>query len=648
MENIVETRVDLGPETAETAEAAETAEVDTTGPVGPAPGSMAPALSWRDGRLLRRGVPTQVFSGSLHYFRVHPELWRDRLQRLVDLGLNSVDTYIPWNFHRPRESAPADFTGWRDLGGFIETAAETGLDVILRPGPYICAEWSNGGLPAWLTRRDVALRSSDPAFLTPVEEWFDELLPRIAPYQAVHGGPVVAVQVENEFGSYGDDPDYPAWIVAQLRRHGITELLYTADGPTDVMLDGGAVHGIFTAATLGSKPRAARELLATRRPGEPFLVAEFWNGWFDHWGHQHHVRDAANAAATLEGIVADGGSVSLYMAHGGTNFGLWAGANHVDGELRPTITSYDSDAPIAEDGTLTEKFFALREVLAPGALGPVSPAPAHLAPRQLDVENGIDLTAALDRLAGQATASAAKAPSFEALGLDAGLVRYRAATVLPAGEVALHFERVADRALVFIGGERVGVVTGAGTLRVTGRARTAELTVVVENLGRVNYGPGLGEHKGLLGGVLVEGRRLVQGWTAEPVDLAAVDAPQLEALRAAASATLGASTTPGTSAAPGAPAPAGAGVATATVELSAPADTFLALPGFTKGFVWVNGFLLGRYWNVGPQQTLYVPAPLLRAGRNELVVLELEQRGTHLELRDRPELGPTEQYIEEF
>lgn len=633
MENIVETAVHLAPSASGT---------DTSGPAhrAPEPGHPGRALTWRDGRLLRDGVPTQIFSGSLHYFRVHPEQWRDRLQRLVDLGLNSVDTYIPWNFHRPRESSPADFTGWRDVGAFIEQAADAGLDVILRPGPYICAEWSNGGLPAWLTRRDVALRSSDPGFLAPVEEWFDELIPRLAPYQAAHGGPVIAVQVENEFGSYGDDPDYPGWLAAQLRRHGITELLYTADGPTEVMLDGGTIPGIFTAATLGSKPQAARELLASRRPGEPFLVAEFWNGWFDHWGHRHHVRDAANAAAALAGIVADGGSVSLYMAHGGTNFGLWAGANHVDGELRPTTTSYDSDAPIAEDGTLTEKFSALREVLAPGAGAPASAPPTFLPAQRIDVSRGVGLGTALDRLAAPATPRRPAAPSFETLDLDGGLVRYRARTVLPAGEVSLHFERVADRALIFVDGVRVGVVTGAGAVRVTGQGRAVELTVVVENLGRVNYGPGLGEHKGLLGGVLVE-RRLVQGWTAEAVDLAAVTGRELEALRAApVEAVDGAALVEGRD--------ADAGVVTAALELAAAHDTFLALPGFTKGFVWVNGFLLGRYWSIGPQETMYVPAPLLRAGRNELVVLELEHRGTHLELRERPELGPTEQYIEEF
>ncbi|MDF2989849.1 MAG: glycoside hydrolase family 35, partial [Microbacterium sp.] len=259
------------------------------------------------------------------------------------------------------------------------------------------------------------------------------------------------------------------------------------------------------------------------------------------------------------------------------------------------------------------------------------------------VEPGVPLGIALDRVADPPTALLAAAPSFESLGLDSGLVRYRARTVLPAEDVSLRFERVADRALVRIDGALVGTVTGAGSLQVSGAGREVELDVLVENLGRVNYGPGLGEHKGLLGGVLVEGRRLVQGWTAEAVDVAAFGAHELEQLRAVAD--MGAHADADAHAATVADGP---GVAVATLDLTETADTFLALPGFVKGFVWVNGFLLGRYWNIGPQQTLYVPAPLLRAGRNELVVLDLEGRGTHLELREQPELGPTEEYIEEF
>lgn len=258
----------------------------------------------------------------------------------------------------------------------------------------------------------------------------------------------------------------------------------------------------------------------------------------------------------------------------------------------------------------------------------MSPEPRFLAERSVPVVTGPALDEAIDALASAPSGVTPRPPAFEELGLDAGLVRYGADVLLPEREVTLTFERVADRAMVWVDGVWIGTVTGSGSLAVRGEGRVARLTVLVENLGRVNYGPGLGERKGLLGGVLVE-RRLVQGWSAEAVDLSEADAAVLASPSQAGG-------------------PAEAGVATASLEVDEPADTHLALPGFGKGFVWINGFLLGRYWNIGPQQTLYVPAPLLRAGVNEVVVLELEHRGDRIELRRSPELGPPEQYIEEF
>jgi beta-galactosidase len=583
-------------------------------------------LTWHGRRLYRRGQPHQILSGAMHYFRVHPDLWRDRIRRLVDLGLNTLDTYIAWNFHQPREHEATRFDGWRDVERFIRTAGEEGLDVVVRPGPYICAEWSNGGLPSWLTARDVAIRSSDPAFTSAVGRWFDELIPRIAALQAAEGGPVVAVQVENEFGSYGDDHAYLRWIRQALIARGIRELLFTADGPTELMLDGGTLPDTLAAVTLGTRPDAARRLLAARRPDEPFVVAEFWNGWFDHWGERHHVRGAQSVAATLKGIIADGGSVSIYMAHGGTNFGLWAGANADEGGLRPTVTSYDSDAPIAEDGTLTAKFFAVRDVL--GARGPVR-MPARmprLPPARVPLHHRADLLAGL-RAVPAPSSTGPRPASFERLGLDAGMVLYTAHPRIPSGEHQLILTDVRDRALVFADGTLLGVADPAVTIGGTGAA--VRLDILVENLGRVNYGPGIGGHKGLLGPVLVD-RRIVQGWDSTPIALSEWSSPELARAVAAG------------------PASTSAGFAVAAVRVDRPADTFLALPGSCRGFVWINGFLLGRYRDIGPQVTLYCPAPLLRRGENIVTVLELDRLGGFLDLRDRHELGPPEEYVEDF
>ncbi|MEW2251373.1 glycoside hydrolase family 35 protein [Streptomyces sp. NPDC006975] len=591
----------------------------------------APLLTYADGTLLRDGRPHRVLSGSLHYFRVHPGQWADRLDRLAALGLNTVDTYVPWNFH---ERAPGEvrFDGWRDVARFLRLAQERGLDAIVRPGPYICAEWDNGGLPVWLTGLPgMRPRTSHPAFLEAVARWFDAVVPRIAQLQAGCGGPVVAVQIENEYGSYGDDRDYVRWVRDALVERGITELLYTADGPTPLMQDGGSVPGHLAAATFGSRPEQAAALLRSRRPGEPFLCAEFWNGWFDHWGEKHHVRSARSAAEDVGGILDEGGSLSLYMAHGGTNFGLWAGANHDGERLQPTVTSYDSDAPIAEHGALTEKFFALRERLAAvrgTELPPVPADPPVLAPRTLPVTRGAGL---LDALRAAGTAVRAPAPlAFEELGQSSGLVLYEAEPLLPEGGHMVTVTGLHDRAQVFVGGVPVAVLeTETASFTVRGTGAPVRLALLVENQGRINYGPLLGQGKGILGGVRVE-RRLVHGWTMYRLPLDEWSPRDLAAAAAAA------------------PAGGRAGFATARLTVDEPADAFLALPGFGKGFAWVNGTLLGRYWHIGPQTTLYVPRPLLHAGENSVTVLELEHLGKHLALEAGPRLGPPEEYVETF
>jgi beta-galactosidase len=617
-------------------------------PAQPPAQRSAPILSYPRGALLRDGEPHRVLAGSLHYFRVHPAQWADRLARVAALGLNTVDTYVPWNFHQPRPSVPR-FDGPRDLERFLGLAQDTGLDVIVRPGPYICAEWDNGGLPSWLTGMPgTRPRTSQRRFLDEVARWFDVLVPKIAAAQAAYDGPVVAVQVENEYGSYGDDAAYLEWLRDALTARGISELLCTADGPTELMQDGGSLPGVLATATFGSRAGQAARLLRERRADEPFVCAEFWNGWFDHWGDPHHVRSAGSADAALGEILDEGGSVSLYMAHGGTNFGLWAGANHDGTRFQPTVTSYDSDAPIAEHGAPTPKFFALRERLRalrvqdgdPSGPGdpddpagrpgdrPLPPPAQLLAPRGLSVRPGAGL---LGGLTAMSTAVRSPYPlSFEELGQPSGLVLYRAWPRLPPGTHEVTVAGLHDRAQVFADGVPVAVLDReTGTLAVEGHGQRVRLELLVENQGRINYGPLLGQGKGILGGVRVE-RRLVHGWEMRelPLDEWSPDDVRL---------------------APDAAPPSGcAGFATASFTAPEPADTFLALPGFAKGFAWVNGTLLGRYWEIGPQVTLYVPAPLLTAGDNTVTVLELERFGDRVELRDRPELGPPEEFVETF
>ncbi len=590
------------------------------------------ALSYTGRKLFRHGRPHRIIAGAVHYFRVHPAQWQDRIDRLAAMGVNTLDTYVAWNFHQPHRGAAPDFTGWRDLARFITLAGEAGLDVIVRPGPYICAEWDNGGFPSWaISDPEMVPRSSDPRFTGVVETWFDALLPVIAPLQACQGGPVVAVQIENEYGSYGDDAAYLRWNRAALQSRGITEMLFTADGGTDYFLDGGSLPDTWAAATLGARGDEADAVWQRRRPGEPFFNVEFWNGWFDHWTEGHHTRSAADAAAEVKKILDLDGSVCLYMAHGGTNFGLTSGCNH-DGVIQPTVTSYDSDAPIAEDGRLTEKFHALREAFFEAAGRELTPVPAELAcPAAVLPALGVDLTpdaGLLDFVRAAEPVGSVKPLSFEQLGLDRGMVHYTANAVLPVGEATLKIRGLHDRAYVWIDGAQAGVLTDATAadgLKVSHPGGPVRLEILVENQGRINYGPLFGQGKGILGGVLVN-QRYVFHWEQRAIDL---DRPleQLPVARAGAGSDMQKRrhTEPGWF--------------RGDFRVEEPADTHLALPGFGKGFLWLNGFLLGRYWEVGPQATLYVPAPLLQAGTNTVTVLELERGGARVQLRQAPDLG---------
>ncbi|MFJ2532600.1 glycoside hydrolase family 35 protein [Microbacterium maritypicum] len=580
----------------------------------------APTLTWRDGEILRDGVAHRILAGSIHYFRVHPDQWEDRLRRLAAMGANTVDTYVAWNFHE-RVEGDVRFDGWRDIERFIRLAGDIGLDVFLRPSPYICAEWSNGGIPFWLSGRVAALRTSDAGFLAAVDAWYDQLIPRLVPLQASHGGPIVAIQIENEYGSFGSDAAYLAHLREGLRCRGMVEMLTTADGITGDMIEHGSVPGAMATFTFGTGVARAVEL---RREGDALMCSELWGGWFDHWGERHHVRSAASTGGTIEELLAAGGSVSLYMAHGGTNFGLWNGANH-DRVLQPTVTSYDSDAPIGEDGTLNEKFHALRAMFAPFHASELPPVPA--GPRRQSAASApLEQRSSLLQLVATLPVTGEVSPrprTFEELGAEDGLVVYEADVSFPA-DATLTIDGLHDRAVVFLDAQVLGVLErdGETSLALPVEGGAGRLTLVVESLGRINYGPYTGERKGIMRGVMI-GRRLVNGWTHR---LFPQEAP---------------------TAAPGLDrsAEASDGVAVASFDIAEPLDAWLAFPGGSKGMVWLNGFLLGRYWKVGPQETLYAPAPLWKVGRNELVVLDTDGLGATVEIRDEPSFGETEEFI---
>ncbi|GKQ40280.1 beta-galactosidase [Streptomyces sp. A012304] len=586
-----------------------------------------PALTTNSDGFLLHGASFRVLSGALHYFRVHPDQWPDRLRKARLMGLNTVETYIPWNLHQP-EPGTLVLDGLLDLPRFLGLAGAEGLNVLLRPGPFICGEWDGGGLPHWLTadpaHADIRLRSSDPRFTDAVDRYLDLLLPPLLPHMAASGGPVIAVQVENEYGAYGDDTAYLKHLEAALRSRGVEELLFTCDQADPAHLAAGSLPGLLTTSTFGSRVDRSLARLREHQPEGPLMCAEFWIGWFDHWGGPHHGRDAADAAADLDRLLSAGASVNIYMFHGGTNFGYTNGANHHH-TYAPTITSYDYDAPLTESGDPGPKYHAFREVIARHFPVPDEPAPApSLKLPATTVE--LDRRAPLLPLAGPPVHAPADPLTADDLGLRAGYVLYRT-TVPTAGAGVLHFTGgVGDRAQVFLDGAPAGVLERERqeeALPVRVPRPGAVLHVLVENMGRVNYGPRIGVPKGLLGPVALDGTPL-HGWDCHPLPLDGV--PDTVHFAPAGTTTC-----------------AEPAFHHGTFEVTTPADTFLSLPGWTKGQAWVNGFHLGRYWNRGPQRTLYVPAPVLRPGANDLVLLELHATtATRAHLVDTPDLGHPE------
>ncbi|MHA7862470.1 glycoside hydrolase family 35 protein [Tessaracoccus sp. Y36] len=570
------------------------------------------------------GQPFRVLSGSLHYFRVHPDHWADRIIKARQLGLNTIDTYVPWNFHSEREGE-FRLDGWRDLGGFLDLVAEHGLNVIVRPGPYICAEWRNAGLPTWLTaKKGIRVRTSDPQYMEATAAFYAQALPLVADRQVTRGGNVLMVQVENEYGAFGDDKDYLRSLVGLIRAQGIDVPLFTCDQANDEMLSRGGLPELLRTGTFGSRSKERLEILRRHQPTGPLMCAEFWNGWFDSWGGHHHTTVAADSAAELDQLLAAGGSVNLYMLHGGTNFALTNGAND-KGVYVPIATSYDYDAPLREDGTPSPKYFELREVLSRYTTVPdetpsgFEPAPSFSVPlQQVAVSMEEVLTGPVEFH---------DVPDMDEVAPDARFSVYTAEIQPDDGVVV--FREVRDRVICLFNGRRIATLQRSQHERAVvlpdGEAGTLQL--IVEDLGRVNYGSCIGEAKGLIGPAVTQ-VRTVTGWKVEVLDHERL---RLQALSQTAR-----------------PLPEESpvrGLTLMTGSFTAPAgsDLFLDTSQFGTGLVWVNDLLLGRYWSAGPTSTMYVPGPVVTSGDNTIVVWELNGADRPVaEFVDGPRLGHTE------
>ncbi|SFS13870.1 beta-galactosidase [Microbacterium sp. cf046] len=581
-----------------------------------------------DADFLLDGEPHRIISGAIHYPRVHPDQWRDRIRKARLMGLNAIETYVHWNAHEPVRGQWSQ-TGGVDLGRFLDLIAEEGLHAIVRPGPYVCAEWHNGGLPTWLTADPaMKLRSSDPRYLSAVSDYLARVNEILVPRQIDQGGSVILVQIENEYGAYGSDKAYLAELIRLTRDAGITVPLTQVDQPIAQMLENGSHVGLHMTGSFGSR---IHERLATLREHQrtgPLMCMEFWCGWFDHWGETHHTTNFADSAADLDALLAAGASVNIYMVHGGTNFALTAGAND-SGRYLPMVTSYDYDSPISESGDLTDKFHAFRDVISRHAPVPDEPLPEPVDAPVFEVAlEGVD-----DPLHLVATdrGTFAAPPTMDELGADVVLVQYAASLHgTPATDRAtvLEFDEVRDHAWVQVD-ERP-----AGTLQRTLRERGwtipagSEVRLLVEETGRVNYDTKIGEPKGLIGPARVDGAPIPGPWHVRSFDVAALGQAVADAPASATAVVDSRATGP-------------VGLR-GTFSLDAQADLFLDTRGWGKGYAWINGFFLGRYWRRGPQRTLFVPAPVTRAGDNLVTIVELEAvTDATARFLARPDLGHT-------
>ena len=572
------------------------------------------------------GKDVPILSGAIHYFRVHPEYWRDRLEKLAACGFNTVETYVPWNMHESKEGE-FNFDGFCDLPKFIEIAAELGLKVIIRPGPYICAEWEFGGFPGWLNRdKNMRIRCAWPAYLEKVRNWFTVLIPKLVPYLHSKGGPVFAMQIENEYGSFGSDKEYLTFISDLLTELGVDCLLFTSDGGEIQMLTGGTLPGTWMTANFGSNPEKNFDVLQKFQPGGHNMCCEFWCGWFDHWGKNHHTREACDVADVLERIVKPGGSVNMFMFHGGTNFGFWNGANIHDDIYFPTTTSYDYHAPVSESGDLTPAYHACKAVFEK-LYGPAPAIPVADLPKKAYGKVDLSQRFALEGALGKPVTSPCPL-TFEELEQEYGYVLYRKTITMPPVsreylhemnyEMVLNITGLRDRAVVYADGIKIGTLyrnTPKESLKLPlPKDNSFQLDILVENMGRVNYGFDLAYQCGITGSVRI-GCNTQFGWEMYSIPF---DKPPVVNDVAVTN-----------------DAPA---FYRGTFNVDEACDTFLKPTNFRKGIAFVNGFNIGRYWEVGPQETLYIPAPLLVKGENEIILFETDGliKDATVELVDKP------------
>lgn len=562
---------------------------------------------------LLNGEKFQILSGAIHYFRIPREYWQDSLYNLKAMGFNTVETYIPWNVHEPEEGR-FHFDENEDVAAFVKEAQKLGLWVILRPSPFICAEWEFGGLPAWLLRYpDMKVRTNTPLFLQKVEHYYRALFEQIADLQITRGGPVLMMQVENEYGSFGNEKEYLRSIADLMKKCGAEVPLFTADGAWDAVLEAGNLveDGILATGNFGSRSDENLDAMEHffERHGKkfPLMCMEFWDGWFNRWGEEIVRRDAEDLAMEVEALLKRAG-INLYMFHGGTNFGFYNGCSARGERDLPQVTSYDYDAVLTEWGEPTEKFYQIQKVVQK-----LFPENETFAPRtrrrvsygEADLTGKVSLDSCVEVLAG--CRESVYPMTMEECGSGYGYMLYRTEVLGCGGEMKVKAIQTADRVQFYLNGRYQGTQYGdeiGEEILMKFEEGLNTLEILVENLGRVNYGYKLmspSQKKGIRSGVMVD-IHFESGWKNYALDLQDISAIDFEKEWM--------ENTPA--------------FYQYELDVQQPEDTFLDMRKFGKGVVFVNGKNLGRYWNKGPAGYLYVPGVWLKKGKNEIVVFETE------------------------
>lgn len=572
--------------------------------------------------------PIKIVSGAIHYNRVVPEYWEDRLLKMKMMGLNTIETYVPWNVHEP-EAGQYHFSDNANLTKFLDIAKSLDLYVILRPSPYICGEWEFGGLPYWLLKYPgIKLRSLDTTFMRHIKSYFKKLFEYVVPYQITNDGPIILMQVENEYGYYSNEKEYLRALIHLMKDFGVDVPIVTSDSTRPTMLKAGNIsEEALPTVNCGSNLKERMEHLKVYVPNGPWMTMEFWIGWFDVWGKSAEKRELAPILKDFDDMLSIG-HINIYMAHGGTNFGFWNGANYyeeIDGQhfnevYRAATTSYDYGAPISEDGRLKESYYQFKAIIEkhtgkkielPNKFGDVAITPYG----KFQVKDKVNLSETLNDIAEPVDAAYPK--TMEMLDQGFGYVLYRTQLGKVDFQQRIKLIGMHDRAQVFLNDQHQWTVSQQNSNEVKTLQMNPtvdnQLDILVENMGRTNFGPYLSEqHKGIKNAVMLDEYQHT-GWSHYCLPL-----NNLEKVDFSKGYSEGK--------------PSFYLVEFEVKEIS---DTYLNLSGWGKGIAVINGFNLGRYYALGPQDKLYVPGPVLKRGTNELIIFETEGKAqTHIEFVD--------------